>query len=112
MSIRDVYSKVYIDSLFTSYFTKEQMTVSLNTKLNLNALDTYYTKLISIICLKIYSQTQIDNFSFSEANKTDVFNKIEINALLNNKLETTIYNTAINLKSYIGDVYLKNAFVH
>ena len=72
MNISNVYQKVYNDNLFTSYFTKEQMTVSLNTKLNLNALDTYYNKAyIDGLFENTYTLTHI-NFLLTRVNKTDV----------------------------------------
>ncbi len=107
-NIADTYTKTFINSLFTAYFTKEQMTVLLNAKLNLNALDPYYNRVyIDAQFSNTYSKLQVDTFVNTKSNIVDVFTKIEVNNLLNNKLNTSAFDDAIILKADTTDIITK-----
>ena len=51
-----VYTKSFINALMTSYFTREQMTLLLNLKLDTTAIASYYTRSILTACSRTLTE--------------------------------------------------------
>ena len=104
----NVYDKIYINNLITNYYTIEQTTTLLSSKLDSNVITNYYTKSQTDNFLNLrYTKTETDNLLDLKADKLDTYNIEAVNNLLNNKLDTSTYNAGIILKANISDVYKK-----
>ena len=105
----NVYDKIYINNLITNYYTIEQTTTLLSSKLDSNVITNYYTKSQTDNFLNLrYTKTETDNLLDLKADKLDTYTKTSTDNLLNNKLNTTTYNAGIILKANISDTYDKS----
>ena len=89
------YNKSYIDNLISFYVTNSSLNNTLlnyvtNSSLN-NTLDSYYTKVQSDA--KYALITSLSNYVLTTFLNANYYNISSVNSLLNNKLDTSTYNT-------------------
>ena len=84
-----VYTKIYIDSLISNYFTKQEINDKLDLKLNVSVINNYYNKL--------YIDSLISNYYL----KTETYNQTEIDDKLALKLNASlISNYLLKTETY------------